>query len=132
SPPNLCCREVQVSQVLLNLLSNAHDAVVDSGASERWVEISVADIGDEVEFRVRDSGPGVPTENRYVIFQPFFTTKEVGAGSGLGLSISKGIAESHEGSLYYDGTSGQLAFVLSLPKKPARAQTPAQKQKSAA
>ncbi|MCB0364701.1 MAG: PAS domain S-box protein [Bdellovibrionaceae bacterium] len=118
--PTLSCREVQISQVLLNLLSNAHDAVLDSGVPERWVEISCVDDGDTVEFRVRDSGPGVSTEHRYLIFQPFFTTKEVGAGSGLGLSISKGIAESHKGTLYYDGTSGQNAFVLSLPKDPTQ------------
>ncbi|MCC7403859.1 MAG: PAS domain-containing protein [Bdellovibrionales bacterium] len=123
--PTIKCREVQVSQILINLLSNSFDAINEFGPAERWIELSCLEIGNQVEFRVRDSGPGVAVHNRYLIFQPFFTTKEIGKGTGLGLSISKGIAESHHGSLYYDGTAGQMAFVLALPKDPALA-TPSQ------
>ena len=119
SLPSLSCREVQVSQVLLNLLSNAHDSIVDSESEERWVEVSCKDLGDRVEFRVSDSGPKVSNEKRESIFRPFYTTKEVGEGSGLGLSISKGITENHKGRLYYDGAEGQKSFVLVLPKDPA-------------
>lgn len=109
------CRPVQISQVVLNLLNNAYDAV--EGLPERWIRISTIDKKDSVEIRVTDSGPGIPPELRERIFQPFFTTKEVGRGTGLGLSVAKGIMESHNGTLKVDASSPNTRFVLSLPKR---------------
>jgi C4-dicarboxylate-specific signal transduction histidine kinase len=106
-------RPVQVSEILLNLLNNAFDAV--EGRSERWVEVSTAVDGDWWELRVRDSGVGVPEENRDRIMQPFFTTKGIGKGTGLGLSLSRGIAESHGGRLFLNLKAQQTEFVLRLP-----------------
>ncbi|MBO9666421.1 MAG: PAS domain S-box protein [Bdellovibrio sp.] len=107
------CRPYQISQVLLNLLNNAHDAVVAAPVKEVLIEAEVHQGG--VEISVTDSGPGVPAELREKIMQPFFTTKEVGKGVGLGLSISQGIMTAHDGKFYLDKESLQTRFVLWLP-----------------
>jgi signal transduction histidine kinase len=106
------CRNIQISQILLNLLSNAHDAV--ESQPTRWVRVSAAPARDEVSITVTDSGPGVPEPLRPRIMEPFFTTKEIGKGTGLGLSVSKGIAEAHGGRLAYDSTGPHTRFVLTL------------------
>ena len=106
------CRSAQVAQVLLNLLSNAYDAV--ESQVKRWVRISVAARGDEVEIAVTDSGRGIPPKIAPRIMEPFFTTKEIGRGTGLGLSLSKGIAEAHGGRLELDSHSPETRFVLTL------------------
>jgi C4-dicarboxylate-specific signal transduction histidine kinase len=109
------CRAIQISQILLNLLSNAYDAVVTQ--PERRVRILVdapSSTDGQVEIAVVDSGPGVPPELEGRIMQPFFTTKAVGEGTGLGLSLSKGIAEAHGGRLVHDVHARQTRFVLTL------------------
>lgn len=106
------CRRVQVSQILLNLLANAHDAV-ESGPT-RWVQIEASAKGSAVEITVSDSGPGVPPEIRDRIMEPFFTTKGIGKGTGLGLSVSKGLAEGHGGKLEFDATGPATRFTLTL------------------
>jgi signal transduction histidine kinase len=110
------CRPVQVCQILLNLLSNAHDAV--EGSATPWVRIAAHTTGDAVEVTVTDSGPGIPPELQRRIMEPFFTTKEVGRGTGLGLSVSKGIAEVQGGRLAHDTGAPNTRFVLTL-KRPA-------------
>ncbi|HVK60735.1 MAG TPA: ATP-binding protein, partial [Bdellovibrionales bacterium] len=107
------CRSVQISQILLNLLTNAYHAV--EGSAERWIRLEARVIDSQVEFAVVDSGTGILPEHRSKIFQPFFTTKDVGRGTGLGLSISLSIARDHEGDLYLDPTSSNTRFVLKLP-----------------
>jgi C4-dicarboxylate-specific signal transduction histidine kinase len=111
------CRGVQISQVLLNLLSNAFDAV--EGRPVRRVRIS-AEAGDhgEVHIAVNDSGPGIPPDIEPRIMEPFFTTKQTGRGTGLGLSVSKGIAEAHGGRLTHDLTAPETRFVLTLRRAP--------------
>lgn len=105
-------REVQLSQVILNLLSNAIDAV--KNLPDPWIEISYQKSDKKLEIFVTDSGPGVPQEIRKKIMEPFFTTKDVNQGTGLGLSISKTIADSHQGELVLlDGTKS--TFKLCLP-----------------
>lgn len=118
-PENIkvCCRPVEIGQVLLNLIHNAHDAVMNS--SEKWVQVGFEQTDSTVSFTVTDSGPGIPTEIKEKIFQPFFTTKEVGKGTGLGLSISKGIIERHQGRLYIDENSRTTRFVIQLPSSAA-------------
>jgi C4-dicarboxylate-specific signal transduction histidine kinase len=108
------CRQVEISQVLLNLLSNAFDAIAD--CPERWVDLKFADRGTEVEVRVMDSGRPIANEIRQKMFQPFFTTKMIGKGTGLGLSISKGIIEGHHGTLKLSDGDGNTEFVIRLPK----------------
>lgn len=110
----LSCRPTQIGQVLLNVLNNAFDAVLPM--SEKWVEIEVEDLGEVIEIRVTDSGPGMSQETKNKLMQPFFTTKDPGKGTGLGLAISRGIVESHGGRFFVDEKSSQTRFVVQLPK----------------
>ncbi len=106
-------QETQISQVLLSLLSNSFDAVQSS--SEKWIRIEVRKISQMLELAVVDSGPGIPAHVREKMFQPFFTTKDIGKGSGLGLSVAKGVIEGHGGSILYDSNSVHTRFVICLP-----------------
>lgn len=107
------CRASQISQVLMNLLNNAYDAI--SSLPEKWIDIQLTEEKEHVTFSITDSGPGIPLPLQEKIMQPFFTTKEVGKGTGLGLSISKGIIEDHQGEFYYDEKSTHTRFIVKLP-----------------
>lgn len=107
------CRQTEISQVLLNLLNNSYDAV--QSFAEKWVELRVERENDKLFISVTDSGQGISKAVQSKIFQPFFTTKEVGKGTGLGLSISKGIVEAHFGRFYLDETSPNTRFVIQFP-----------------
>lgn len=107
------CRSVEISQVLLNLLTNAFHAVEDK--KDAWVKIELEKMADKLELRVVDSGSGIPIEIREKIFQPFFTTKDIGQGTGLGLSISKKILETHKGRLFLDTNCPHTTIVIELP-----------------
>ncbi|MGE0616982.1 MAG: nitrogen regulation protein NR(II) [Bacteriovoracia bacterium] len=109
-------QETQLSQVFVNLLNNAKDAVLP--LKERWIRIDCQDVGDHVEISFTDSGPGIPAEIREKILLPFFTTKDMGKGSGLGLSVSKTIVEAHKGAIRIDSSCRNTRFVLTLPKRP--------------
>lgn len=109
------CRPTQISQVLVNLLSNALDAI--ESLPEKWVSIESSVVDRRIQVTVTDSGKGIPPAVIDKIMQPFFTTKEVGKGTGLGLSISKGIIEDHKGRFYYDASSPNTRFVIELPIK---------------
>ena len=111
----ILCRSVQISQVLLNLLNNAIDGICD--LPEKWIQLRVEAELDKIKFSVMDSGHGIEPDILAKIFTPFFTTKGVGKGSGLGLSISKEILEMHHGTLIYDEHAPHTCFVLSIPKK---------------
>jgi len=109
------CRPTQISQVLLNLLNNAHDAV--ESLESRWVRIGFTEQEQRVRLTITDSGKGIPAEIQDKILQPFFTTKPEGQGTGLGLSISKGIVETHSGTLSLDPNQPNTCFVVELPKR---------------
>lgn len=111
------CRPAQISEVLLNLIQNAFDAV--GGKPDAWIEIACSDpVGpnDHLELTVTDSGTGIPESVTRRMMEPFFTTKEVNQGTGLGLSVSKGIIESHGGELKYDPSFLHTRFIVELPK----------------
>lgn len=110
----ILARPLQLVQVLVNLLNNAADAV--DGLENRWVRLKVHEDGDSLLFEVTDSGPGVPESIREKIFEPLFTTKPEGKGTGLGLVISRRIAEEHDGTLHLDHRSECTRFVMRLPK----------------
>lgn len=107
------CRPSQISQVLMNLLNNAYDAM--ETLPEKWVHLVVAKCDGGISISVTDSGSGIPSDIRGKVMQPFFTTKDIGKGTGLGLSISTGIVEGHGGKLFYDPSSPNTRFVLELP-----------------
>ncbi|MCX5758157.1 MAG: PAS domain S-box protein, partial [Candidatus Hydrogenedentes bacterium] len=109
------CLATQIMEVLVNLLSNALHAV--EHVPERWVSLSVQDLGDDVEIAVMDSGPGIPPDVEKALFERFATTKELGKGTGLGLSISRRIIQSHAGTLSYDRSTGHTRFAVRLPKR---------------
>lgn len=110
---SVSCREVQIAQVLLNLLQNALDATEEVG--EKWVRIGVGVQDGAVEFSVTDSGPGVPPHLKTKIMEPFFTTKDVGKGIGLGLSLSRRIVEDHGAKLELTEENGHPCFSFRLP-----------------
>lgn len=109
------CRAVELVQVLVNLLSNAFDAVQGAPAP-RHVRLSASRPSPEsIVLAVEDSGPGVPVELRDKIMQPFFTTKPPGQGTGLGLSIASGIVLGHGGRLYLDPKNASTKFLVEIP-----------------
>ena len=91
---------VKLEQIFVNLLQNSMDALEDKGKGE--VDLSLAQQGDEVVVRFSDDGSGMPPEVLEKIFEPFYTTKEVGHGTGIGLSIVYGIIQEHNGSITCD------------------------------
>lgn len=107
------CRRVQISQVFINLIGNAFDAV--ENLEEKWVKIECSQEKDNILFRISDSGPGIPKEIQDKIFQPFFTTKPVGKGTGLGLSLSVTIIKDHAGDFSIDKTRANTCFIIRLP-----------------
>ncbi len=108
----ILCRPSQMSQVLMNLLGNAHDAIEND--PEKWVEIRAVKNKSLLELSVKDSGKGIRRDIAAKMMQPFFTTKETGKGTGLGLSISRGIVEAHNGRLYYDENCPNTRFVVEM------------------
>jgi len=109
----------QLEQVFINLLSNARDAIVEAHgeAGGRICLRSRASSRSDVEIEVVDNGIGMDEETRNRVFQPFFSTKDVGRGMGLGLSISHGIVQEHGGAITCTSEPGQgAAFVIRLPR----------------
>jgi PAS domain S-box-containing protein len=124
----LDCLPVEISQVIYNVLNNAFDAALSS--EKKWVKVKILDSLDDVEISFIDSGAGLSNAARERLFLPFFTTKEIGKGMGLGLSISKGIVEKHRGILFLDSRSENTCFVLRLPKVRLSAETSPQQAAS--
>jgi C4-dicarboxylate-specific signal transduction histidine kinase len=115
-PPEweIYCRASQISQVLLNLLNNAYDAVV--GLDTRWVRLDGREVDDAIEISITDSGTGIDEDVVEKMMIPFFTTKPPGMGTGLGLSISSNIVTDHGGELRLDPGSANTRFTVRLPK----------------
>lgn len=107
--------KIQLEQVLLNLLNNAFDAI--EFLPEKWIEMSAHDTGDCLHIYVKDSGPGIPPEVAMHMMDPFFTTKRMGKGTGLGLALARGIVEQHGGSLVYVSNATHTTFLIQLPKE---------------
>ncbi|HEX6534425.1 MAG TPA: PAS domain S-box protein [Gemmatimonadaceae bacterium] len=114
----------QLQQVILNLLTNAEHAVARAPRARR-ITVRTRRVGDRLEASVTDTGPGIPRDQLDHIFNPFFTTKEVGEGTGLGLSISDGIVRQHGGHITVRSTPGEGAtFTVELPLAAAMAASP--------
>lgn len=127
----------QVQQILINLLVNATQAL-EEVAGRREIRISARTTPDEsVCLVIADNGPGIPKEIAARVFDPFFTTKPHGMGTGIGLSVSRGLAHAQGGRLaMQDSPLGGAAFELSLPiardaTKPANPTASAQEQPDA-
>ncbi len=104
--------EYKLQQVFLNLFLNARDAMPKGG----WLSVTTSLEGGEAIVEVADSGVGIPAEHLGRIYDPFFTTKSDGRGTGLGLSVTYGIVQEHGGSLVCDSDARQgTRFRLVLP-----------------
>ncbi len=106
----------ELQQVVLNFVVNAEQAILTFGRLPGRITIRSRDDGDKVLLEVEDTGPGVPPEHEAKLFQPFFTTKPVGQGTGLGLSVSYGIIDSMGGKMgYRRAAAGGAIFYFDLP-----------------
>jgi signal transduction histidine kinase len=106
----------ELQQVVLNFVVNAEQAILMSGRLPGRITVRAQDEGDRVRIEVEDTGPGVPPEDEAKLFQPFFTTKPVGQGTGLGLSVSYGIIDSMGGHMgYRRAPAGGAIFYFDLP-----------------
>lgn len=105
--------KIQLEQIVLNLLNNSFDAI--EFLPDKWIEVSVKSENDRLQLIFKDSGGGIPQEVASKMMEPFFTTKDIGKGTGLGLALAKGIAEKHGGSLNYLSQDKHTTFMLELP-----------------
>jgi two-component system NtrC family sensor kinase len=107
----------QLHQVMLNLIINAQQSLQEHPAPRRLRVTTAFDAtAGVVRVRVADNGPGIPPALRARIFEPYFTTKPIGVGTGVGLAVSLGIAEAHGGTLVVDcPPEGGAVFTISLP-----------------
>jgi two-component system NtrC family sensor kinase len=114
--PRVPCDPAQIEQVLLTLIMNAKDAMPRGG--NLWIETRVSADETEIEILVRDDGAGIAPGVLPHIFEPFLTTKESGRGVGLGLAISRGIVERHNGRIEVASELGRgTTFTITLPNQ---------------
>lgn len=117
SLPHILADRDQIRQVITNLIINAQHALQETtGARQLKIQTSIRRHTNEVVIKVKDNGPGVPEAIRGRIFEPLFTTKEVGVGTGIGLALCHRIVEAHGGSIVLEGTAEEgAAFAIRLP-----------------
>ena len=112
--PRLPCDAAQIEQVLLALVMNAIDAMPRGG--NLWIVTLLNHDESEISIQVRDDGAGIAPAVLPQIFEPFMTTKEHGHGVGLGLAISRGIVERHNGHIEVESRLGKgTTFTVTLP-----------------
>ena len=122
----------QITQVLINLISNAMEAMPEGGE----LRISTSGSENQVCFSIADTGVGIPEEYHVKIFEPFFTTKQVGRGTGLGLAVSYGIIKMHNGDIHMKSNADPVAgrtgttFTITLPRMADQKQEPANPEKA--
>ncbi|MGB8918046.1 MAG: ATP-binding protein [Candidatus Sulfotelmatobacter sp.] len=118
--PRVPCDPAQIEQVLIALIMNAIDAMPRGG--NLWIETRLSNDEAEIEITVRDDGAGISPDVLPHIFEPFLTTKESGHGVGLGLAISRGIVERHNGRIEVASELGRgTTFTITLPSEAANA-----------
>lgn len=113
---------VQVSQVMMNLLNNSFDAVSETEMQNRFIKIYFTDKDNYINISIENSGKTIESKHLEKLFQPFFTTKEVGRGTGLGLSLCKSIIESLNGQIWHEHNKTNTTFTFSLPKSKSQSQ----------
>jgi len=115
--PKIYANPLQLEQVFINLATNARDAIEATGRGSGKVSITTRSAGDLVEVEFRDDGVGMNDRTKAKAFNPFFTTKEVGKGMGLGLSLSYGMVSKLHGSIVVESELGKgAAFLIRLPR----------------
>jgi signal transduction histidine kinase len=109
--PSITANGSQLNQVWTHLIDNAVDAMAGRGE----LTIITRNENDFVMVEVKDNGPGIPADAQERIFEPFFSTKDVGAGTGLGLDITYRIVKQHKGTIEFHSKPGQTRFIVRLP-----------------
>jgi signal transduction histidine kinase len=105
----------QLEKVFVNIITNAEQVMLEAHRRGK-LTITTEQVGDIIRISITDDGPGISPDNMKRLFTPFFTTREVGKGSGLGLSVSHGIVAEHDGKIYAASELGKGAtFVVELP-----------------
>jgi signal transduction histidine kinase len=104
---------IQIQQVVINLVRNGSDAISESAAAERVIDISTSKRGGSAELLVADSGGGIPADSLGKLFDPFFSTRK--EGMGMGLSIVQTIVEAHEGTISAENVNRGATFRVKLP-----------------
>ena len=116
--PNIKCLAGEISQVVLNIIVNAAHAIEATQQEEKGTITITSELKDEqVEIRISDTGTGIPKEAQEYVFNPFFTTKDVGRGTGQGLTIAQDIiVGKHQGELLFETEQGVgTTFIIRLP-----------------
>jgi PAS domain S-box-containing protein len=114
--PLVEANEARLVQVLVNLLMNAWQALPSPDPSRHVIGVRTRSDGGQAVIEIWDSGPGVPVALREQIFEPFITTKEIGAGTGLGLFVCRNVVKALRGSIsVHDGPGGGALFRVLLP-----------------
>ena len=114
-----------IGRVFLNLYTNTFYSLSEKTKSglpgyNPTIKVSTRKLNDNIEIRIRDNGLGIPEKIKEKIFQPFFTTKPTGQGTGLGLSLSFDIIKAHGGEIGVDSRENEFAeFIIRLPVKPS-------------
>ncbi len=114
--PNICAYGSELNQAWTNILDNAIDALSEQ-SGERRITIGTHSIADSVIVTITDNGPGIPAAIQSRIYEPFFTTKEVGKGTGLGMDITyRIIVKRHHGDINVVSRPGETRFEIRLPE----------------
>ena len=114
SLPKLNVVPQDIGRVILNIINNAFQAVQNE--KNPIISVSTKQLNEHIEIRITDNGPGIPDSIKDKIFQPFFTTKPTGQGTGLGLSLAYDIVKAHGGKLKMDTKEGEGSeFIIQLP-----------------
>lgn len=103
----------RILQALLNLLSNAKDAVEDT--KNKIVRLEMQSTLGSVTLKIIDQGRGIPDDQKAKVFDAFYTTKDVGRGTGIGLSLTRTIVHEHGGEVSFDSSESGTTFVIELP-----------------
>jgi two-component system NtrC family sensor kinase len=124
--PSILADADQLHQVLLNLIINAQQSLQDVAPPRRIrVTSRFEPAGELLRIMVADNGPGIPASLRKRVFDPYFTTKPTGMGTGVGLAVSLGIVEAHGGTLTVEcPDDGGAVFTIALPVCSGEAATP--------
>jgi len=123
--PNVECLPIELSQVVLNIIMNAIHAIQDALDEDPekigQIIITSCQLGELIEMRITDNGTGIPKEIQNKIFDPFYTTKDIGRGTGQGLAIAYTvIVKKHGGTLEFESEVGRgTTFIIHLPRKAA-------------
>jgi len=109
--PNIRAVSGELNQVWTNVIDNALDAMEEGGT----LELATTKNAANVMVHITDSGPGIPEEIQSRIFEPFYTTKDVGKGTGLGLEVVKQIVDRHKGHIKLNSKPGKTTFEFCFP-----------------